>query len=425
MSIGFVEKCCALWRCLRKPMSFRRRLILGITGLHFVLMSALVLDLLNRQHGFLHQQAGNYAGSLASTLAVSSKSWVMARDVVGLQEVTDSVASQADVSYVMVLTPDLRVLAHSNPERLGMYVTDSVSRRLVGQSGELVPLVRSHDLEDFAAPILAGHKLIGWARVGIKQNQIKATLVRGLMQGVFYIAFGSLVAYVFARLMAGWLAQGLARLTDAFARVGNGERGLRLEIDKDDEIGKLARDFNRMVGSLENSEQKLQLLATTDFLTGLDNRRCFMQNMHAELSRLQRETSRQTAVLLLDLDHFKKVNDTHGHIAGDAVLRHITRLIRENLRKMDFAGRLGGEEFILLLPDTDLEGGVSFAERLRRNIEETSTEWEGIQIPVTVSIGVSLLCTDDVIPETAIKRADTALYTAKNAGRNRVEVLEC
>lgn len=409
--------------CCRRMLSFRSRLVLGITGLHFVLMSALVLDLLNRQHLFLHRQGEAHASSLANTLAASSKSWVMANDVVGLQEVAASVAGEPGVRYVMVLSPDLRVLAHSDPQHIGQFVTDDVSRRLLTKVPAAVPLMRSHGLEDIAAPVMAGHKVIGWARVGIGQEQIWSNLRRGFLQGTLYIVVGSLVAYFFARLMANWLSSGLARLADGFARVGAGERGLRLDFNQQDEIGILARDFNLMVAELEAGEARLQELATTDFLTGLDNRRSFMEKMLLEVARFQRNQHASVAVLIMDLDHFKQVNDNYGHIAGDAVLRHLSGVINGCLRQADIAGRFGGEEFILLLPDTGLEGALAFAERLRHTVEHSEVDWEGRTIGVTISIGVTVLRAEDSATEVAIKRADAALYQAKENGRNRVEHL--
>lgn len=410
-----------------KNLSFRGRLVLGITALHFVLMTALVFDLLGRQHEFLHQQGHQHAASLVSMLAVSSKSWVMANDIVGLQEVTASVASQSDVRYAMVLTPDLRVLAHSHPERQGLFVTDEASRQLLKASPDaaLISLVRSHRLEDTAAPIMAGHTLVGWARVGIAQDSIRATLLRGLLQGGMYIIGSCLVAYVFAMIMAHWLSTGLNRLARGFARVGGGERGLRVRLERRDEIGKLADDFNRMVAELEASEARLQVLATTDFLTGLDNRRSFMEKMNNEMARLQRNAEASVAILLMDLDHFKRVNDTYGHVAGDAVLRHVSAVIRGCLRRVDLAGRFGGEEFILLLPDTSLDGALSFAERIRRAIEQSDIKWDDQILRITVSVGLTLLHAADATPEVAIKRADTALYRAKDNGRNRVEQELC
>lgn len=403
-------------------LSFRQRLTLGITLLHLALMSVLVFDLLYRQHSFLHQQGKDHAVSLASTLAVSSASWVMANDVAGLQEVTASVAVQARVRYVMVLGPDMRVLSHSDPGYIGMFVTDASSLKLENSHPQVMSIVRTHGLEDIAAPVMAGTKLIGWARVGIGQAHIARNLRISIVQSLIYILIGSLIAYLFARFSSGWLIAGLERLARGFAKVGDGERGVRIHNPNHDELGRLSRDFNRMVAELENKEARLQQLATTDFLTGLHNRRSFMEHAQAELARLQRVGSQKVALLMLDLDRFKRVNDTYGHMAGDAVLRHVAGHIRHSLREVDCAGRFGGEEFVLLLADADINGACAFAERLRTGIEQDPPLWENAPIPVTVSVGVTVMRADDKMPETAIARADTALYQAKERGRNRVEV---
>lgn len=116
------------------------------------------------------------------------------------------------------------------------------------------------------------------------------------------------------------------------------------------------------------------------------------------------------------------IDNTYGHMAGDAVLRHVAGHIRHSLREVDCAGRFGGEEFVLLLADADINGACAFAERLRTGIEQDPPLWENAPIPVTVSVGVTVMRADDKMPETAIARADTALYQAKERGRNRVEV---
>lgn len=402
--------------------SYRQRLTLGVTLLHAALMSVLVFDSLHRQHGFLHRQGRDHTASLASTLAVSSRSWVMANDVVGLQEVTASVAGQRGIRYVMILGPDMRVLSHSDPERIGLFVTDEQSLSLMDIEPDIVDVMRSHSLEDVAAPIRAGNRLLGWARVGMGQEHIRQNVRSGMLHGIFYIALGSLAAYLFGRLLAGRLTAGLQRLMRGFDRVGAGERGLRLDSGRADELGQLEQNFNRMVKELEANEQRLQEMATTDFLTGLYNRRSFMQRIQSELARMQRGTPRPVAVLMLDLDHFKVVNDTYGHVAGDAVLRHVAELIRNSLREVDFAGRFGGEEFVLLLTDADLEGAGHLAERLRVCIEQKPTSWNNGTIPITVSIGLTLLRKEDALAEEAVNRADEALYRAKAQGRNQVVI---
>ncbi len=169
-------------------------------------------------------------------------------------------------------------------------------------------------------------------------------------------------------------------------------------------------------------ETELRESATTDFLTGLSNRRHFMACMEEQLALVQRQISQWTAVLMLDLDHFKQVNDTYGHAAGDAMLRHVAGLMRDGLRKIDSVGRMGGEEFAFILPGNDLAGAQVLAERLRQKIEATPLVLQAQAIPITVSIGIAAMLATDTTTDQALVRADQALYRAKAGGRNRVEL---
>lgn len=182
-----------------------------------------------------------------------------------------------------------------------------------------------------------------------------------------------------------------------------------------------------MVSTLDITERKrmnaeLLQLATTDFLTGLPNRRHFMAALENEHARLQRELASCASVLMLDIDHFKRVNDEHGHAVGDAVLRHLGALMCQALRKVDVPGRVGGEEFAILLPGTDLAAAAVFAERLRRRVAESSLTIDGgIVITITVSIGMAAMAGTDADCDAVLERADEALYRAKRGGRNRIE----
>ncbi|MYM35999.1 diguanylate cyclase [Duganella sp. FT94W] len=172
-------------------------------------------------------------------------------------------------------------------------------------------------------------------------------------------------------------------------------------------------------------DDELRVLATTDFLTGLPNRREFMGRLEQEQGRLRRDIGSVAAVLLLDIDHFKRINDEHGHAAGDVVLRQLAQLMRDSQRKIDMLGRIGGEEFAILLPGTDLEAGVVFAERLRQRVAQTAMRLDdGVALHITVSIGVAVMGGKTAGGDQALSRADQALYRAKGGGRNRVERME-
>lgn len=164
---------------------------------------------------------------------------------------------------------------------------------------------------------------------------------------------------------------------------------------------------------------ELRRLATTDQLTGLRNRAYFMDSAEAELRRSER-FGHPAAVLMADLDHFKRINDQHGHAAGDEALRLFARILGETTRTVDLVGRIGGEEFTILLPETGRDAALQVAERLRAAVEAASFEFAGATIRFTVSLGVSVCQGSDTL-DRLLARADDALYVAKHGGRNRVE----
>jgi len=167
-------------------------------------------------------------------------------------------------------------------------------------------------------------------------------------------------------------------------------------------------------------QRQLERLATTDSLTGALNRGRFMARAADEVMRARRY-GRPLSAVMLDIDHFKKINDTHGHATGDEAIRSVVRVCRTLVRGADVLGRLGGEEFAILLPETPPQGAVLLAERLRRALAVTEVRMPGgVGVTFTVSIGVSALRPGEESVSALLARADEALYRAKNGGRNRV-----
>ncbi|MHB0853035.1 sensor domain-containing diguanylate cyclase [Stutzerimonas nitrititolerans] len=170
---------------------------------------------------------------------------------------------------------------------------------------------------------------------------------------------------------------------------------------------------------LQAANAELQRLSSTDRLTGLYNRGHWEEMLRLDYARHRRYDS-QAALVMFDIDHFKAINDNYGHQAGDAVIQQVAGLIRENLRDSDVAGRYGGEEFVVLLPDTDKEGALMFAERLRYVVEACEVRYEQHRIRFTISLGVADLSAPSNGHAQLIEWADSALYASKSAGRNRV-----
>jgi diguanylate cyclase (GGDEF)-like protein len=167
-----------------------------------------------------------------------------------------------------------------------------------------------------------------------------------------------------------------------------------------------------------------QLLATTDFLTGMLNRRELFVRADQEFERARRYRH-DLALMMIDIDHFKKVNDTFGHLVGDQVLRTLSRICQKQMRHVDVLGRYGGEEILILMPETDQGHAIAAAERLRNEIDAMVVETENGQVKVTVSIGLtSYQYGRGMNLEMMISHADNALFAAKSAGRNRVHVYD-
>lgn len=169
---------------------------------------------------------------------------------------------------------------------------------------------------------------------------------------------------------------------------------------------------------LEQARLELEVLARTDSLTGLFNRRYMEERLNAELDR-SRRYGNALAVALLDFDHFKTINDKHGHAAGDAALELFADTVRELTRTTDITARWGGEEFLMLLPETDLEGALNFLERLADNLRAADFAPTGKPVELTMSIGLALAHSDDD-RDTLVSRADEAMYRAKTGGRDRI-----
>ena len=255
-----------------------------------------------------------------------------------------------------------------------------------------------------------------------------------IISGVFFLSI----------ILGFWLAIGLSRsskrLQLAAKQVGKGNLDAVVDIKSKDEMGVLASVFNQMIGDLKRAYQKLddrnkvlneeivkrkkiekdlQEQATTDPLTGILNRRAFFDKAQREQQRTHRY-QRKLSVLMMDLDFFKSINDNYGHLGGDEILKIFAQEAEKPLRTSDLIGRVGGEEFAVILPETDLERAVKIAERIRLRVQDISVPIGQLEIHFTVSIGVSEMMSEETDINSALNRADKALYRAKEAGRNRV-----
>ncbi|BBH45864.1 sensor domain-containing diguanylate cyclase [Pseudomonas sp. KU43P] len=320
----------------------------------------------------------------------------------------------SDGTYAFIADSNHRLLYHPNHEQIGQVITNSptMNAALQGQTGELAaPNYQG-------IPMLAGYAYVpeaDWAVVAQQPEKQALAPLRQLMREMLLkiVPAGTLGLLL---ILAGTflITRPLRQLARIAADLSAPETPRRLAAVRGwyAEAGAIRHALLKGVQLMHKEMGQLNQVALSDPLTGLANRRA----MDATLSDLDR-SNRPYAALALDIDHFKRVNDVHGHDAGDRALQQIAQLIQNASRAIDLACRAGGEEFVLLLPDTSLAAATQVAERIRQSIADTPVDGVGA---LTISIGVA--CKDAVTVSSAdiLKRADEHLYLAKQTGRNRV-----
>jgi len=237
-----------------------------------------------------------------------------------------------------------------------------------------------------------------------------------------------MLALVMASLFGHFLAQSILRpldqLREGAEHFGKGDFKHRITIESRDELGRVSYAFNRMAVRLDRSLRSLRRLSTRDYLTNLFNAREFYRQLDGEMERAQRYNE-SFSLLLIDADHFKQINDSYGHQVGDKVLRALAKVLSIQVRNVDVAARVGGEEFAVVLPNTSGEAALAIAERIRREIFENQVVLNDEQkstIEVSVSIGLATYPRSGQSAKELFHQADMALYNAKQGGRNRVSI---
>jgi diguanylate cyclase (GGDEF)-like protein len=190
------------------------------------------------------------------------------------------------------------------------------------------------------------------------------------------------------------------------------------------DLVKIGRTIFKFIGggNIEAAyHDEIYRLTTVDGLTQISNRRFFEEALEREISRCNRY-SREMSLVMIDIDHFKQINDSFGHLAGDSVLKQLASIIKSKIRREDVFARYGGEEFALLLPEVALEGGAAMAEKARKLVAGQKFEFDHQRIPVTISAGVAALSSTQREAADVVRAADVKLYESKSTGRNKVSV---
>lgn len=285
-------------------------------------------------------------------------------------------------------------------------------------------------LQEYGFENLILYTPISMTELGNRFKQLRQLLIVGVI-------VLTILHLIFALILSQMIVVPIRLLARATKRVAGGNFEQKVKIKSQDEIGALGRGFNKMQDMLRLSfkkinEEKLQIekMAVTDELTQIFNRRFLFNWVQKETTRLDRYAEINLGLLMLDIDHFKRINDTHGHEAGDIALKHVANIFREQSRQSDVVARYGGEEFVILLPSTDLAGSLHYAEQIRQTLESTPCVVnQDTSLELTISIGVSEYQFikkrfERVSVSEFLKSADASLYKAKKGGRNMVYSIE-
>ncbi|MBK7858543.1 MAG: diguanylate cyclase [Archangiaceae bacterium] len=344
-------------------------------------------------------------------------------------------ANKNELLDLAIVDDDGRVLANSRPELFNTVRDDAFTRAAV--SSETPVWAWSKGELSLAVPARAG---IRWATVVTRWSLegLEASISRTRAQwlGVALALFLVLGAILYLGLDRLVVAP-IRALQRSVKKMEGGSLDARAPKLSGREFSELSDNINHMAQALQSQREnleravqerthelqelngRLERLAVTDGLTGVFNHRRFQEQLASEVLRSQR-TNRPLSVLMIDVDLFKRVNDSMGHPAGDELLRRIAQVVQSTLRQTDLLARYGGEEFAVVLPETPKGEGIAAAERARQAVEEQVNEGARWTQKVTVSVGVATWPDDGTTPQTLLVAADQALYTAKRAGRNRV-----
>ena len=363
----------------------------------------------------IHGSNGRFLGALTAKLSLTSVEHMLGR------------FSSADSGRVYLVTGEGAVVT-GREAAMGARLTTASLQRLSERGGG-VAHYRSYDQAQVVGSLRRAPAL-RWAVVAETPASVAFRQVARL-RNLMLLLLAALVLGIglIAYFLGLFIVRPLDRLTKGAAKVAAGNLDVDLPLLSGGEVGYLTEVFNNMVVRLRKGHQaldaanetlrrkneELERLSVTDGLTGLYNRRRLMETLADEVRRSQR-LKHTFSTLMVDVDHFKKYNDTHGHLAGDGVLTRVAAILREATREVDYVARYGGEEFLVMLPETGMTEALEIAERIRARV--AAEAFPGRRM--TVSIGVAEFPLHGSKPEQVIAAADEALYEAKGEGRDRV-----
>ena len=383
--------------------------------------------------------------AIARQLAPASEYGVFSGNREILQLLADSVMKETDVTAVTITNIDGAILAASgkskgppvlSDHKAGLYIAVADQGEALGFSA---PVFQSQtEIDDFgpdaAKPQVAAPKgkILGRVNLELSRESTQKHKTLLIINSLLISLLGLAASALLALRMSRDVTDPVKRLADAVDKLGSGMLDVRVEEQSGGELRVLERGVNTMAAALQAAHERMQerideaterlsYQATHDALTGLVNRREFERRLEKALAAA-REQGRVHALCYLDLDQFKIVNDTCGHVAGDELLRQLTVLLQSKVRDADLLARLGGDEFGVLLENCPLEQAQIVADLLRQTVKDFHFVWQNKSFVIGVSIGLVPITQDCESLASVLSCADSACYAAKDLGRNRVHV---
>jgi len=416
-------------------MSLKWQLFIGVIVLHAVLMGIFVYDLIQRERQFIDNQALAKAQELSRLIASNASFGIVNNDIVALDELVSQMKNVEDIDLIFLMDKNYRIRSSNNPAYFNQIFTDRWSLEIqkeLHQSGSTMVQKRHDGIIDTNLPIHLGTKTVGYIRMLSTtyraDHQIEVLRNKGLFYLFLAIVSGGFVAWMIVR----HLTSRLTLLSQAALEVAKHNYEIILPpFQGEDEIAQMGRAFSAMIESIHNQVQALsfeiaqrketqELLdykAHHDELTHLSNRTLFLDRLEHAIKKAKRQEG-MLAVLFIDLDRFKEINDSLGHETGDRVLVEVAKRLSENLREIDTIARLGGDEFTLIVED--IEGNDKVNEIASRvlTLLQQPIQIDQHQLYVTSSIGISFYPLDGADAQNLLRNADSAMYKAKIEGRN-------
>ena len=368
-------------------------------------------------------------------------------DMQAINELTKAILGQKDVAYVYVYDQHGKIIhdGHATIPLFGKILNDAISTKAVTANDLLIQV--SSSVMDIAMPIHIGETVLGGVRVGLSlngidkdiagmRNQLEVISYEGMQRNLFTVITTTFVLIILGIIIAWLVSRRLIRPIQQLARhaaqIGHGNYQLDIAIDRGDEVGDLAIAFKEMAENLHRTTEEIRHLAYHDTLTGIPNRLMFKEYLEHALTQA-RQHNRELAVLFLDMDNFKRINDTLGHHRGDALLQNFSeRIIRciRNKNYLESAGdyrqnpiiaRFGGDEFMILLPS--IRDPLYAATAARCILDALSIPFvlDQQEVVVGASIGITIFPTDGEDVDTLLRNADIAMYHAKDQGKNNYQ----